>query len=73
MKAYLVCDLEFRGHPTSFVALMIGALGHYSPKLISLFHHLLHIYKIANSDFKLLLDKLAKLVIAAFYKIFLSI
>ena len=34
----LVSDLEHRGYSTSFLALEIGALGHYSTKTISLFY-----------------------------------
>ena len=68
---WLVCDLETSGPPTSFLALEISALGHYSPKFTSCLHCLLPI--IAKSDFKHLLDKLAKLITAAsIFKIFLS-
>ena len=42
----LVSNLETSGHPTSFLALEIGTLGHYSPKFTSCLHRLLPV--IAN-------------------------
>ena len=66
----LVSDLEHRGYSTSFLALEIGALGHYSTKTISLFYRLFPM--ITKSVIKSFLDQTAELAIAASYKLFMS-
>ena len=66
----LVSNLEHSGYSTSFLALEIGALGHYSTKTISLFCRLFPM--ITKSAIKSSLDQTAKLAIAASYKLFLS-
>ena len=63
-------DLEHKGFSVNFMALEIGALGHYSRHSISLLHRLLS--KPSKSDIRSLLDQSAKIAIAASYKIFIS-